>query len=428
MIYDNSLWHLADPFAQRMQELNTEYLEMIGERIRIIGSLRPSDINRLEQMARMGADIRRINKRLAEIARTNESSIKRLFRDIGADSYMKMKGYFDYRHKTFIPFDKNSHLQNIISAVSGQTNGTLKNISNSTGFMLRDTATGKLIPNTISQTYQRIIDKAIQSINMGYSNYQTEMRKSINELADMGLQHITYDTATGKSFSQQIDVAVRRNILDGIRQLNQRVQDEVGKQFGADGYEVSAHNIPAPDHAPIQGRQFTRTEYDALNSDIPFEDIDGNKYEAIRRGIGMWNCRHFAWAIIIGVSPRVHTDSELQTMIDRADANAFKDINGVIGPRGRSYSLYECTQLQRNLENSIRREKNRQILARATGDDYIAQRSQLRINIYTKRYNYLVKQTDLPNQLKYRARKTGYNKIAITDPRIVPRSPTLESA
>ena len=40
--------------------------------------------------------------------------------------------------------------------------------------------------------------------------------------------------------------------------------DYHGQKFGADGVELSAHAICAPDHLAVQGRQFSNEEFDKM--------------------------------------------------------------------------------------------------------------------------------------------------------------------
>ena len=40
--------------------------------------------------------------------------------------------------------------------------------------------------------------------------------------------------------TRRVDTAVRMNVLDAMRRMNQRVMEELGRQFGADGVEIDA--------------------------------------------------------------------------------------------------------------------------------------------------------------------------------------------
>lgn len=68
------------------------------------------------------------------------------------------------------------------------------------------------------------------------------------------------------------------------------------------------------------------------------------------------------------------------------------------------------TQLQRKIETEIRKAKDTQILARASGDDELVQESQDRISLLTKKYNKLCQESGLQPK-KIRMQVTGYKRI-----------------
>ena len=45
--------------------------------------------------------------------------------------------------------------------------------------------------------------------------------------------------------------------------------DYHGQRFGSDGVEISAHAISAPDHLPVQGRQFSNEEFCKMQNGMP---------------------------------------------------------------------------------------------------------------------------------------------------------------
>ncbi len=81
----------------------------------------------------------------------------------------------------------------------------------------------------------------------------TEPQRKRQELNESGIRRVEYESEKGRHHSQRLDTAVRRNLMDGVRQVSMNVQDEIGKEFGANGVELTVHAYPAPDHAPIQG-------------------------------------------------------------------------------------------------------------------------------------------------------------------------------
>lgn len=393
MFSEQEIDELIQPLVDKQIEVNNSVIKTIAERIKRIGTLLPSDIFKLEMLAKTGADIRKINQAIASSVGVQVSRIKKIIRAVAKDSYLDSKPFFDYRHKPFIPFEENEQVQRVVKAVESQTSGTYENIAKAQAFMVRDPKNPTVLkPTTAARTYQNVVDKAVQTIQSGAS-YTEAMRGSLQEIVDSGLKAVTYTPESGKLYTQRMDTALRRNVLDGVRAVNQGVQDEVGRQFGADGYELSVHNCPAPDHCRVQGHQFTKSEYAKMapesfiesEKDLDFSpseqilDVNGVSYDPIDRKIGTLNCRHFAFAIVIGQAPQNYTEEQLQEILNKND-------EGYTTPEGKHLTMYECTQLQRKMETNIRRAKDGQMAAVEAGDIELAKRYQEKVSRYTKEY------------------------------------------
>ena len=406
MLSEDAINNLIQPIVDRQEAINTFVIEIIAQRVKEIGHLLPADVYRLERLLKTGNDVKKINAEIMRLTGLNEKEIKKLIKDIAEDAYNDVKPYYDYRNKSYVPFEQNEELQRVITAVAKQTADTYLNLSKAQAFMIRDLKNPKrLIPTSIAKTYQSVIDEAVQASQSGTIDYNTAMRRTLKQLTDSGIRYVEYDPESGKKYTQRLDTAVRRNLLDGIRAINQGVQDEVGKQFGADGKEITVHMNSAPDHEPIQGHQFTNEEFEKLQSEQAFEDLNGNKFSAIRRAIGTLNCRHFTYSIICGITQPNYTQAQLDKMIE-------KNHKGYTMKDGKHMTLYECTQHQRELETKIRRAKENQMAFRAAGDVQEAQKYQVMINRYTRQYKMFSKACGLNAQTS-RASVSGYHKISV---------------
>lgn len=91
-----------------------------------------------------------------------------------------------------------------------------------------------------------------------------------------------------------------------------------------------------------QGRQYTQEQYERI----------------IKLLISEPNCRHDVFPIILGVSEPVYTEEELQNI----DQPPFTY-------EGRKYTAYEASQQMRKMERAMRKQKDRCIVADATGDE-----------------------------------------------------------
>ena len=238
MLSQSAIDNLMQPIIDRQESITMYVIETIAKRVREIGHLLPSDVYKLERLLKTGNDVRKINQEIARLTGLNERDIKKLIKQIALDAYIDTKPYYDYRHKSFIPFEKNIEIQRVVKAVEKQTLGTYKNLSKAQAFMIRDLKNPKkLKPTKIAQTYQSVIDEAIQYVQSGTIDYNTAMRRTMKQLVDSGIRSVEYSPESGRRYTQRLDTAVKRNLQDGIRAINQGVQDETGRQYGADGKE-----------------------------------------------------------------------------------------------------------------------------------------------------------------------------------------------
>jgi len=397
MLSENALDNLMQPIIDRQEAINTYVVKTIAERVKEIGHLLPSDVYKLDRLLKSGADVRKINKEIAKLTGLNEKQIKQLIKVVAKDAYMDTKPYYDYRQKPFISFELNRELQQSVKAIAKQTANTYINLSNARAFMLRDRKNPKkLRPTKISKAYYSVIDEAVQAVVSGVIDYNTAMRRTMKQLSESGIRTVTYHPESGGIYTQQLDVAVKRNLMDGIRQINQAVQDITGEQYGADGKEITVHDMSAPDHEPVQGHQFTNKEYEKLQSGKPFKDILGEKFAAIKRPIGHYNCRHFTYSIIIGVNKPNFTKKQLEEM-------KKKNAKGYTDKSGKHRTLYECTQEQRRLERDIRQAKRDIMTGRESGDAEMVSEAKARLSKLQKRYKAFSEECGLarkPNNCK----------------------------
>lgn len=406
MISEEGIEQLIQPLLARQQNINTYVLEIIAERVEEIGKLLPSDLYKLQSLYRSGADVQKINKEIARITGLQVADIKRIIREIALDAYIDTKVYYDYRQRPFIPFAENIELRRMVEAVANQTANTFVNISKAQAFMIRDLANPKVLkPTSLSNTYQSVIDEAIQASQQGTTDYNTAMRRTMRQLADSGIRRVEYSPESGRRYTQRLDTALRRNLLDGIRAVNQGVQDITGQQFGADGKEMSVHMNPALDHEHVQGHQFYNEEFEKMQRGESCKDVQGRTYKGFDRAIGTLNCRHFMWSIIVGVAIQNFSDKQLQDIIT-------KNHKGYTLQNGKHLTMYECTQHQRQLETKIRYAKDGQIMARACGDIELAKAYQRKINKYTQDYKTFSNACGLQQKSK-KLSVSNYRKISV---------------
>lgn len=416
MLSDEVLEKVVERLTRRIEQGNTYVLEEIGKSIKKIGTLSPSKAQQLGQMIKYGGDYEKITRKLAEITNMNVKDIKKIFNEVAKSDYQFSKQFYDFRGKKFIPYEQNALLKTQVDALANITAHEYANLSRTLGFT--KVVNGKVVYTPLSQAFQETLDKAILSVLQGKTTFQEEMYKTIKELASSGLK--TVDYGTGRSM--RLDSAVRMNMRGALRNLHNETQEIIGKEFDADGVEISVHLNPAPDHAMVQGKQFSTNQYDEdgklvkkgefekFQNDERAVSYDGVVFEPEfeghdRRSISEYNCYHYIFAIVLGVSEPEYSKEQLQKIID--------DNEKGFDYEGKHYTNYEGTQLQRQIETEIRKAKDEQIMARAAGIPEDITNAQKRITMLTNKYKELSKISGLGARMD-RLRVSGYKRVAIS--------------
>ena len=408
---------LAERFVDRIESANTFILEKIGNDIRKISKLNASDAYRLEQLMKYGGDYTEIVKKLSQVSGKSIEEIYKIFEETAKQDQQFAKKFYDYRDVEFIPYSENIALQNQVNALATITASNFMNISKTStiGYIFEDLEGNKTFKN-IFQTYNDVIDEAVLNVSQGTTDFHSAMRRTLKQLGGSGL--VVYESG----HTRRLDSAVRQNILGGIRDMSTEINMKFGEEYGADGVEITVHSNPAPDHAEIQGRQFTLEQYNKLQGTGNATDVKGHSYTLWHgkgfRPIQEYNCYHRPMNIVVGVSSPQYTDEQLE-QINRDNEKGFDY-------EGKHYSNYEGTQLQRKIETAIRSQKDTQILARASGDNELAIECQNKIKQLNAKYKEVCDASGLLPK-KNRLSVSGYNKISITKPKISSPSPSPSS-
>ena len=374
---------LAEHIVNKIEDANSFILKKIGSAIKEISTITPSQAYQLGQILKYGGSYEEIAKELSKISGKNIQEIYQIFDKVADNNKQFAKQFYQYRGLDYIPYSRDIALQNQVRSIANITANMYKNIANTSGIgLLFEDINGQMIFKSIQQSYNEIIDRGILAISQGKETFDTEMRRIMKQVGHNGI--VLYESGR----TRRLDSAIRMNMLDGIRQLNQETTRRFGAEYGADGVEITVHSNPAPDHADIQGRQFSNEEYEKLQAGDIAKDVKGNSYDgADKRHIGEYNCYHGIFNIVLGVSKPEYTDRELKAIQEKNETGFEYN--------GRHYTMYEGTQLQRRLELEIRKQKDTQILSRSAGDIELAQESQSKINLLTHKYNDLCKTSGL---------------------------------
>lgn len=367
MITDKELEKLAERFASRMEKVTETVYKTIGARINKIGKMSATDVQKLNRLVLYTEDMTKIVAELHKQTNKNISEIEDMYKAISEKDYKDSKKDFEINGVEYIPYKENNRLKLIVGSVATITEKEMKNISRTTAIGFRDYLDNEVIYKGIAEVYQEAIDVAITSVATGVSDYQSEMYKVLKPMVNSGIRTIDY--ASG--YSRRLDSSVRQAILTGTRRVNQETTNEIGRQFGADGYEITAHGDCAPDHLDIQGKQYTKKEFNKLNNDL-------------ERPVGDLNCKHFAYPVVIGVSSPSYSRKQLKEL--------RKESTRKIEYEGKTYTAYEATQVQRKLETQIRQQKENKLI----GNDKITKEANAKIRALTAKYKDFSNKAGLP--------------------------------
>ncbi len=374
-------------FVNRFENLNSEILREFGKTISKFESLTPTEAHKLAQQLKNGREIDKIMEDLEKASQLSRKDLEELL-EIAAEENIEFANvYYEAKGMDKVSYKDSKQFQDIVKSVEKTTQGVFANLSSTTAIkLLKDNGEGYLMG--IREAYKDVIDRCVLAVSTGQNNYQKAMYDTIKQLSSSGVKKVYYENEGKKPYARRLDSSVRMNILDGVRQINIGVQEQVGKEFGADGVEISAHSPCAVDHQSIQGRQYSKKQFEKINNNLD-------------RPIGTLNCTHFVFSIVLGVSSPNYTDKQLNKFI--------KQSNSKIEYEGKKYTKYKATQVQRKLETAIREQKDLQIIAKASNNKEGVQNAQTKITELTQQYKDFSKVANLPTKMD-RLRVVGYKR------------------
>lgn len=368
---------LRDKASQLTDPVLEFLLEDIARRVSEAGQLTSTASYQIWRAQQLGMSQREVKKELKKRLRVSNRELRKLLTQSAEVGYD-----FDIRRLPYVqklPFNENAALQSIVQGTIEMVGNEFTNLTQTLGMVAPN---GETV--AIDDIYRKCCDEAFRLVNTGAADYNTAIRRATKNLADKGLRTIDYESGGSRS----IEAAVRGSVMGGMGLMQEQISQQTHDEFGCDGWEISAHAASAPDHEPIQGKQYSDAEYTLLNNSL------------VRR-IGTLNCGHSAFPIILGVNAPQYTDEELEKMRqDNAD--------GVVID-GRHYTKYEATQMQRKIERAIRKQKNRILVDESAGDKDKLLTDQIRLQRYRQEYVRFSKAAGLRTQNE-RAQVAGFGR------------------
>lgn len=298
----------SDLVGNRYERIIRRYIKDMAEHIRSIGTLTPEQVFSINQMAIMTDNITNI---LGEISKQSEITYNEL---IGI--YKKVA-----KEEMALAGLKNStRINEIIKAMSMQTKNTFMGLSQTTLKSLQ---------------YNEIIDEAVSAVISGIGDTKPEIMNAVinaskSKVAIKSERGIYIEYASGAR--RRLDGAVRMNVMQGFKQTQDKIRQQIGREIGADGVEIDAHGMCAPDHIDVQGKRFSLKDYNNLELDRP---------------ISTCNCRHTVRYIVMKASEKTYSSKELKQLKKQSEEKLTIFNN--------TKSRYEWGQIIQSLDLSNRK-------------------------------------------------------------------------
>ena len=315
----------------------------IVRRIRENGEITAAADWQITRLIQLGMAMEEITAAINEALGAAEGITDNLFSNIIEAGYARDNNLYKAIGKVQIPFNENAPLQQMISAVTAQTNETMHNITQSLGFAQRG-ADGRISFTPIADYYQKTLDNAMLDISSGAFDYNTVLNRTVKEMTNSGLR--TVDYATG--WSNRVPVAARRAVMTGMNQLTAKKNEQDAEELHTNWFEISWHSGARPSHW-WGGRQYTKEQ---LTTICNLGDVTG---------LCGANCYHNYHPFIPGISIPVYTEEELEEL-NRQEKEPIEW-------NGKKYTKYEATQRQRQLETTMRAQREEMALLEEGGAD-----------------------------------------------------------
>lgn len=327
MLDPHYLQNVGDSLEKLYQELGTEILVDIAERIKDAKGMTSTTEYLNNKLKQLGLQQSWINKRLAEILNVSEEEIEKIMND---SAYKSIRDTYDRLEAA--GYDTSG--LDFADQIKKGTNALYGDIQNLT----RTTA------QLASETFTHYYDMAYLQVASGAYSLDQATKNAIEKMCQEGITKVTYPSGTERSIEAAVRLAVRTAVNQNALACEKSVIDELDINL----VQTSAHLGARPSHAAWQGQVFW-VNYPEGN----YENFYQATGYGTGAGLGGWNCRHSFTAYFPGIS---------------------EDYNKPTNPQ-ENERLYQMEQQQRYYERNMRKwDRQRRIKAAAgldtTKEDY----------------------------------------------------------
>ena len=223
---------LPEELAELFRGLELKLLEEICSRLKIADQLNEVTVQDIRALRSHGIDLEDIKKAIASTTSTGAEKLDKLLDDVVARN---QKYYTEMVDLAQVTAPERMVEQEDVWAIYEQTRGQYRNLTQSMGFLVRQGRHRVMLPP--ARAYQWALDSAELQVMSGAVSYDQAITEVVKQLAESGLKGVSYESGHVDS----LDVAVRRAVMTGVNQLNQKYREQSMDYLETDLVEVTAH-------------------------------------------------------------------------------------------------------------------------------------------------------------------------------------------
>lgn len=302
--------------------LENEIVKEIAKRINGVGYANTVVENNAKILQEMGILYSNVITIVAKETESSFSDISKILSDAGVKSIA-------YDDKIYIEAGLNPIKINQSPSMVQLINATIANTSNNLSNLVKTTA------ETSQTSFYNAMNMAYLETSTGAKSYSQSIIDAIENIGENG---VTVKYPSG--YQLNLESAVKTNILTSTSQMCGKLQMQRAEELDWDLMEITAHSGARPTHAEWQGKVVS------LSGKKGYLSLETIGYGTVTGFKGI-NCRH-DWFPYYEGSSRSYDDETLER---------YK--KETVKYDGKEMSLYDATQIQRKMENTIRADKRK---------------------------------------------------------------------
>lgn len=378
MLSPEYLTNVADPLLKVYEQIEDEILIDIAKKIN-----KNLDVSyETEMWLYSGRDYNELKKKLKPYFKDIDTKLDLLVEDSIKKHYLDEQNIYSMIDKSLMPFVKNKAVLKQIELYQEAMKKQLHSIANTMGVAVNDEFV------SLNKLYKHELNKAIVSTRSGIVDKTKAVRRVINNISKGGVKFVNYENS-GRNYT--LESAVSMNVRSSLNRLSGEISLMNAKEMEHDLMETTAHLGARLSHSVWQGQIVSlsgeNTKYLSLE-DIGYGEVTGF--------MGA-NCKHNWYPFFEGLSSPYSSDylEELQSK--------------TIHYKGKEYSYYEATQIQRQMERDIRNIKKSLLMYNEIDDKEMFMINSAKRKLKKDEYESFCKLIKTPTRLE-NTQKLYYNK------------------